>query len=65
MQSNIAKFTLRTDPELLLKFHYVAEYNGRSANRELDKLIRRHVSEFEKKIEKIPSDWLEENRRAK
>lgn len=35
MQSNIAKFTLRTDPELLLKFHYVAEYNGRSANREL------------------------------
>ena len=65
MQSNIAKFTLRTDPELLLKFHYVAEYNGRSANRELDKLIRRHVSEFEKKIEKIPSDRLEENRRAK
>ena len=65
MQSNIAKFTLRTDPELLLKFHYVAEYNGRSANRELDKLIRRHVSEIEKKIEKIPSDWLEENRRAK
>ena len=65
MQSNIPKFTLRTDPELLLKFHYVAEYNGRSANRELDKLIRRHVSEFEKKIEKIPSDWLEENRRAK
>lgn len=65
MQSNIAKFTLRTDPELLLKFHYVAEYNGRTANRELDKLIRRHVSEFEKKIEKIPSDWLEENRRAK
>lgn len=65
MQSNIAKFTLRTDPELLLKFHYVAEYNGRSANRELDELIRRHVSEFEKKIEKIPSDWLEENRRAK
>lgn len=65
MQSNIAKFTLRTDPELLLKFHYVAEYNGRSANRELDKLIRRHVSEFEKKIEKIPSDLLEENRRAK
>lgn len=65
MQSNISKFTLRTDPELLLKFHYVAEYNGRSANRELDKLIRRHVSEFEKKIEKVPLDWLEENRRNK
>lgn len=65
MRSNIAKFTLRTDPELLLKFHYVAEYNGRSANRELDSLIRKHVSEFEKKIEKVPSDWLEENRRAK
>lgn len=65
MRSNISKFTLRTDPELLLKFHYVAEYNGRSANRELDKLIRKHVSEFEKKIETIPKDWLEENRRSK
>ncbi|HBA49580.1 MAG TPA: hypothetical protein DCZ91_17650 [Lachnospiraceae bacterium] len=65
MRSKTAKFTLRTDPELLLKFHYVAEYNARSANRELDSLIRKHVSEFEKKIEKIPSDWLEENRRTK
>ena len=62
MRSNISKFTLRIDTEMLLKFRYVAEYNGRSANRELDRLIRKQVSEFEKTIEKVPSDWLEEKK---
>lgn len=65
MGANISKFTLRIDSELLQKFRYVAEYNGRSANRELDRLIRKQVSEFEKTIEKVPLDWLKENRQAK
>lgn len=47
MKSDTTKFTLRTDPALLKKFHYVADYNGRSANRELEVLIKRHVAEFE------------------
>lgn len=48
MPSDTAKFTLRTDPELLKKFRYVAEYNARSANRELEVLMKRHVAKFEK-----------------
>lgn len=47
MKSNIAKFTLRTDPNLLKKFQFVADYNGRSANRELEVLMKKHISEFE------------------
>lgn len=47
MQSNIVKFTLRTESDLLKKFHFVAEYNARSANRELEVLIKKHISEFE------------------
>lgn len=47
MPKEIAKFTLRTDFELLVKFRSVAEYNARSANRELEIIMRQHVAEFE------------------
>lgn len=49
MSSNTSKFTLRTDPELLKKFRYIAEYHARSANRELEMLIKKHVADFEEK----------------
>ncbi len=47
MQNDIVKFTLRTDSELLQKFRYIAEYNARSANRELEVIIKKHIAEFE------------------
>lgn len=47
MKTDTAKFTLRTNSELLKKFHFVADYNGRSANRELEVLMKKHISEFE------------------
>ncbi len=53
MQSDLSKFTLRIDPELLKKFRFVADYNARSANRELEVLMKKHVNEFEKKHGKI------------
>lgn len=49
MTNEIAKFTLRTDSELMKKLRIVADYNGCSANRELEVLIKNHVAEFEKK----------------
>ena len=48
MPSNLPQFTIRIDPELLKKIRYVAEYNARSANREVEVLIRQHVESFEK-----------------
>ncbi len=53
MMTDTAKFTLRTDAELLKKFRYVADYNARSANRELEVLMKRHIVEFEKEHGKI------------
>lgn len=44
----LSKFTLRIDAELLKKFHYVAKYSSRSANREIEILIKRHIAEFER-----------------
>lgn len=53
MPDDIAKFTVRTEPELLKKFRFVADYNGRSANREIEVLMKKHVAEFEKEHGKI------------
>lgn len=53
MPSDIVKFTVRTDAQLLKMFRYVAEYNARSANRELEVLMKKHVAEFEIKHGKI------------
>lgn len=53
MVSDTAKFTLRADCELLKKFRFVAEFNARSANRELEVLIKKHVAEFEREHGRI------------
>ncbi len=47
MPSKLPQFTIRIDPELLAKLRYVAEYNARSANREVEMLIKKHVGKFE------------------
>ncbi len=56
MMSDTAKFTLRTESEILKKFRYVADYNARSANRELEVLMKKHIAEFEKEHGKITFD---------
>lgn len=56
MTTETAKFTLRTEAELLKKFRYVAEYNARSANREFEVLMKKHIAEFEKEHGRIALD---------
>jgi hypothetical protein len=41
-------FTLRLDDELLDKLHIVAEANSRSVNNQIEFLVKRCLSEFEK-----------------
>ena len=38
---------LEIDPELHYKLHYIAKYEGRSANRQVLYLIRKCIKEFE------------------
>ncbi|MDO9491273.1 Arc family DNA-binding protein [Acetobacterium sp.] len=59
MPSKLPRFTIRVDKELMKKFRYVADYNGRSANREIEILIKKHVSEFEEKINLITPEQYE------
>lgn len=53
MPFKLSKFTLRIDADLLRKIRFVAEYNARSANREIELLIKKHITEFEDKNGKI------------
>ncbi len=53
MKTDISKFTIRTDTELLKKFRIVADYNARSANKEMEVLMRKHVADFENQHGKI------------
>ena len=48
MPSKLPHTAIRIEPELMKKFRYVADYNGRSANKEIEQLIRKHVQQFER-----------------
>ena len=56
----MSRFTLRLSQELLDKLGYIAEYNARTKNKELERMIRGRVNAFEKKngpIELEKKDW--------
>ena len=55
-----SRYTLRTDPVLLEKLGYIAEYEGRTKNRELEQMIKRRIAAFEQEHGEIP---IEENDR--
>ena len=59
--SEMARFTLRVHKELLDKFGYIAEYEGRTKNRELERMIKSRIAEFEKEHGAIPVDDDGEN----
>lgn len=52
-EKDLARFTLRIPKELLQKFGYIASYNGRTKNKELERLIKTYISSFEEEVEKI------------
>ena len=46
-KANKVGYTMRLDRELFEKFRYIADANGRSANRELEQMIRKWVADYE------------------
>lgn len=56
--ANKVGYTMRLDRELFDKFRYIADANGRSANRELEQLIRKLVSDYEAQNGVITSEDL-------
>lgn len=54
MKDSLPRYTLRVPQELLDKLAYIANYEGRTKNKELEQLIKRHIDEFEAKHGMIP-----------
>ncbi len=61
MPSKLPHTAIRIQPGLMRKFRYIAAYNGRSANKEIEQLIRKCVEAFEKEHGSIelPDDTKE------
>ena len=49
----VKNFSFRIDEEMLHKLHVIADYEGRSANSQLNILVRECIKEFEKEHGKI------------
>ena len=52
----MSRFTLRVPKQLLDKFGYIAEYEGRTKNKELEQMIKARIAVFEKEHGVIPEE---------
>ena len=48
MKDSLPRYTLRVPQVLLDKIAFIAEYEGRTKNKEIEQLIRRRIAKFEK-----------------
>lgn len=53
MADNLSRYTLRVPQILLDKLGYIAEYEGRTKNKEIEQLIKKKIAEFEEEHGKI------------
>ena len=56
MDKKLLRYTLRVDRILFQKFRYIAESEGRSANKEIEQYLKKRVAEYEKEFGKIEVD---------
>ena len=47
MDDKLLRYTLRVDRLLFQKFRYIAESEGRSANKEIEQYLKRRVAKYE------------------
>ncbi len=53
MNEKLLRYTLRVDRLLFRKFRYIAESEGRSANKEIEQYLKRCVAAYEKENGRI------------
>ncbi len=56
MKSDLHKFNMRVSKNLFDKLHYIAEYEGRTNNKELEQMIKIGITQFEKSHGEIQLD---------
>lgn len=48
MKDKLSRYTLRVEQKVLDKLGYIAEYEGRTKNKELEQMIKKRITAFEK-----------------
>jgi hypothetical protein len=48
MKDNLPRFTLRINRLFLDKISYIAKFEGRTTNKELEQMIKKRIADFEK-----------------
>lgn len=61
MSDNLSRYTLRVPQIILDKIGYIANYDGRSKNKEIKFLMKNKIDEFEKEHGKIKWNYDENN----
>ncbi len=61
MKDNLPRFTLRVPRILLDKLEFIAEYEGRTKNKELEQMIKKRIAQFEKIHGEIPTGDKSDN----
>ena len=56
MRKDYPRYTLRIPKQMLVKLGYISEKNGRTKNKEIEFLLNRHISEFERMHGEIKSN---------
>lgn len=54
MKKSYPRYTLRVSAELLYKLGYIANFEGRTKNREIEFILKKHIDEFERGFGEIP-----------
>ena len=60
MKDNLPRYTMRIERPLLDRLQYISKYEGRTANKQLEQLVKRCVKEFEAEHGKITDEMIAE-----
>lgn len=59
MPSTLPVIRIRTDEETAIKIKTIAKHNKRSTSKEIERLILKHIWEFEAEHGEIQIDWMD------
>jgi len=52
----LVRYTLRVNPLVMKKIAYIADYHGRSKNKEIEQVLKGYISNFEKEHGEINAE---------
>ena len=59
MKDNLPRYTLRVSQNMLDKLAFIASYEGRTKNKEIEQLIKKRIAAFELEHGEITKEDLE------